>query len=213
MTDLKFLVSKLNTLSRTAAEKAATLAVARGNPEVRVEHLLLGLACSPQSDATRIFKHFAIDRERMDRELNATLDTHVIGNVRTPVLSDSLVRLLSQAWTLASNEFALLEIRSAAILLVLTEPEWKAQLVQTNSHELLKLDGGGIRQRMPSLLSPDEGVWEAATAEAKPDAQSALSLYTIDLTAAARAGALDPVFGREGGDSAGDRYSDEATPE
>ena len=198
MTDLKFLVSKLNAVSRTAAEKAAALAVARGNPEVRIEHLLLGLACSPQSDATRIFQHFAVDRERLERDLNAALDSQVTGNVRTPVLSDSLVRLLSQAWAIASNEFALQEIRSAAILLVLTEPEWNAQIDQAHSPELLKLNGGGIRRRMSSLLSPDEGFWEAGAMNSKPDTQSALSLYTIDLTAAARAGALDPVFGREG---------------
>jgi len=197
VTDLKFLVSKLNGVSRTAAEKAATLAVARGNPEVRVEHLVLGLACSPQSDATRIFQHFAVDRQRLERDLNTALDSQVTGNVRTPVLSDSLVRLLSQALALSSSEFGLTEIRSAAILLVLTEPEWKAQFKEANSPELLKLDGSGIRQRMSSLMSPDEGFWEATAVEPKPDTQSALSQYTIDLTAAARAGALDPVFGRE----------------
>jgi type VI secretion system protein VasG len=197
VTDLKFLISKLNTISRTAAEKAATLAVARGNPEVRVEHLLLGLAGSPQSDAVRIFQHFAIDREALERDVNAVLQTLVVGNVRTPVLSDGLVKVLSQAWAVASNELALLEIRSAAIMLVLAEPGWKAQLIQTGSAELMKLDGESIRRKMASLISPDEGAWEAASAEAKPDAQSALSLYTIDLTASARAGALDPVFGRE----------------
>ncbi|HEY3824441.1 MAG TPA: type VI secretion system ATPase TssH, partial [Bryobacteraceae bacterium] len=197
MTDLKFLISKLNPISRTAAEKAATLAVARGNPEVRVEHLLLGLACSPQSDAVRIFQHFAIDREALERDVNAVLQTLVVGNVRTPVLSDGLVKVLSQAWAVASNELALLEIRSAAIMLVLAEPGWKAQLIQTGSTELMKLDGESIRRKMASLVSPDEGAWEAGSAEARPDAQSVLSLYTIDLTASARAGALDPVFGRE----------------
>ena len=148
MTDLKFLVSKLNGVSRTAAEKAAILAVAGRNQEVRVEHLVsLAWRALQSPDATRIFQHFAVDRQRLERDLNTALDSQVTGNVRTPVLSDSLVRLLSRGIGALLRAIRSHGSRSAAILLVLTEPEWKAQFKEANSPELLKLDGSGIRQR------------------------------------------------------------------
>ena len=59
--DLKFLISKLNAVCRAATENAAMLAVTRGNEEVDIEHLILSLIESPNSDAKRIFHYFGLD--------------------------------------------------------------------------------------------------------------------------------------------------------
>ncbi len=187
MIDLKFLVSKLNPVCRIAAENAATLAAARGNPEVLAEHLLLALIDLERSDAVRIFRYFGVELKRLAPDLEASLNRQPTGNLRTPALSDALIRLLSQAWKIASNEFSLPEIRSAIVVLAFSESDT----------ELLKFSGAAIRREIALLVSPDEGVWEAPDTERQSCADQALSRYTIDLTVAARAGALDPVFGRE----------------
>ena len=46
--NLKTLLSKLNDTTRRAAERAASLCMARGNYEVDLEHLFLALLESPQ---------------------------------------------------------------------------------------------------------------------------------------------------------------------
>ncbi|HEX4276002.1 MAG TPA: type VI secretion system ATPase TssH [Bryobacteraceae bacterium] len=197
MTDLKFLVAKLNRISRIAAEKGATFAVARGNSEVDIEHLFLGLLDVPRSDAALVFQHFNIDTDRLTRDLNAALDRHNSGNVRTPILSAGLVKLFSAAWNLASAEFEIPEIRSAIVLLAFIEGGAAAQLAGNTSAEFLKFNGARFRQNMASLFSVEEGVYKEHQPARNADTESALSAYTVDLTAAARAGAIDPVFGRE----------------
>ncbi|HVV46018.1 MAG TPA: AAA family ATPase, partial [Bryobacteraceae bacterium] len=197
MTDLKFLVAKLNPVCRKAAEKAAAIAVARGHFEVDIEHLFLGLVDLSRSDAALAFQHFSIDRDRLDRDLNAALDRRNGGSVRTPLLSGRLVRLFSTAWNLASAEFSLSEIRSVIVLLALIESGLAAEAAGGVSPEFLKLNGVQFRQKIASFFSPEEGAYSANEPAEKSDSTSALSAYTVDLTAAARAGALDPVFGRE----------------
>lgn len=197
MTDLKFLVAKLNPLCRKAAESAATLAVAQGSSEVDVEHLFLGFLDIPKSDAGLAFRYFGIDTERLERDLRSALQRQNTGNVRSPVLSNRLVRLFSAAWNLAAGEFGIPEIRSATVLLASIETGIAAQMGEEACREFLKLNAVQLRQNIASLFSSEEGAYVPGQMADKTDPASALSEYTVDLTAAARAGAIDPVFGRE----------------
>ncbi|HEX3683279.1 MAG TPA: type VI secretion system ATPase TssH [Bryobacteraceae bacterium] len=197
MTDLKILISKLNSVCRGAAESAATRAVAHGHSEVDVVHLLSALLECPHSDAAAIFQHFRIDRGVLSTDLNSTLERRASSsNSRTPILSARLIELLEFAWTIGSREYGITEIRSGLIVLGVAQSETGAQIASGVSPELLKLNANQLRESMLDLFSAEEGT-VSRTPASEGDDESALGQFTIDLTAAARTGALDPVLGRE----------------
>lgn len=121
---LKTLISKLNTTCRQAAERAASLCLSRGNYEVDLEHLLVAVLENPGADLLVIAKRCGISPTGLERELNQEIDRFKTGNTRTPVFSPRILKLLEQAWLIASLDARLPRIRSGHLLLaLLTEPE------------------------------------------------------------------------------------------
>ena len=84
MRNLKALIGRLNDTTRRALEAAAGLCLSKTNYEVDVEHVLLKLAETPNSDLPKIFAHFGIDQSRFTRELTGAIDKFKTGNARTP---------------------------------------------------------------------------------------------------------------------------------
>ena len=56
--NLKTLISKLNDTTRRAAERAASLCMARGHFEVDLEHFMLALLEQPQTDLAVLCQRF-----------------------------------------------------------------------------------------------------------------------------------------------------------
>jgi type VI secretion system protein VasG len=208
--DLKALVSKLNPTSRTALEAAVSLCVARTNFEVDLEHLFLSLLDSPNCDVNRILAHFDVDTSRMSRDLTKALDRMKTGNGRSPTLSVRIVKLLGDAWNFASIDLRIAEVRSGALLVAALAADDLGQLVQQSSIEFLKINLTTLRQSWSAMVAgsaEEQGRAAAASAGAgartspapgsAPSATPNLDQYTIDLTAAARGGSLDPVLGRD----------------
>ena len=81
------LIKTLNKTCLNALQAAAGLCLSRTNPSVEVEHWLLKLAEAPDTDLTRIFRHFEVDPARLLRDLTQVIDQFRTGNQRTPTLS------------------------------------------------------------------------------------------------------------------------------
>ncbi|MEJ5210518.1 MAG: type VI secretion system ATPase TssH [Burkholderiales bacterium] len=201
-TDLKALIAKLNPVTRQAMEAAANLAHARTHFEVDVEHVLLGLLEHEDSDLALILRSLKVDRTDLERDLEQALATLRTGNHRHPVLSPILPRWLESAWLKASVEFGVDTLRSVHLLLALLEDEDVARHVNGAVTRLTKLPVAGLRARLPDILrSSREGAAAPTAAEVPEPATAAptpaLERYTVDLTALARAGQIDPVLGRD----------------
>ncbi|MDX2178069.1 MAG: type VI secretion system ATPase TssH [Bryobacteraceae bacterium] len=202
---LKFLVAKLNPVCRAAMEAAAANCFSRTNYEVEIEHLLLPLLDRPATDVARAVQFFAVDQSRLTRDLTQVLDRLKTGNSRSPALSPRISKLLTDAWTVASLEYSAGEIRSGFLLMALLGSGDLGRLVQESSAELLKFNLASLKQNWPAnVAGSEEGGGTAAhpvpstpggTVPAAPT--PALDQYTIDLTAAARAGKIDPILGRD----------------
>ncbi len=108
--NLKGLVSKLNATCRIALEAGAGLCVARTHYEVDMEHFLLKLTESVDSDISAILRHFEIDTSRVQGDLTRALDRMKSGNARNPALSPRLVKLLSEAWSVSSLDYGASQI-------------------------------------------------------------------------------------------------------
>ena len=100
--NLKSLIGKLNHETRSAVEAAAGICLSRTHYDVEIEHFLMKLLDASNSDAALILKHFGVDRARFSKELTEALDRLKTGNARTPSLSPSFTRMISEAWLLGS---------------------------------------------------------------------------------------------------------------
>jgi type VI secretion system protein VasG len=203
------LVCKLNDTCRQAATRAAALTLARGHHEVDVEHLLLALLETPATDLSMLCCRFDVDAAVLQADLERELAHVPAGHMRTPVFSDTLLKLLEQAWLIASLDVRDARIRSAHLLLALLTHPTLSQLAHRASrcfagfpaealkHRLHELTHGS--REMPATPSVDEAAAVPA-AQGAGDAGSstpALDQFTLNLTQRAREGGLDPVIGRD----------------
>ncbi|MFX1675387.1 type VI secretion system ATPase TssH [Paraburkholderia sp. A2WS-5] len=214
-TPLKTLITKLNTTSRLAAERAASSCLSRGHYEVDLEHLFLALLEEPASDLVRALRASRIDPHAVRADLERELQRFKTGNARTPVFSPHLVALFEQAWLIASLDTQIGRIRSGHLLLALLSAPDLAQFAQRMSTRLAGVPGAELKHRFDELTEGSvEGVPRdaerntaqdaaasgdaPAQASAGPSKTPALDTYTTDLTQRARDGHVDPVIGREG---------------
>ncbi len=212
-TNLKALIEKLNDSTRRAFEAAAGLCVARTHYDIEIEHYLLKVLDGSDNDVAAILKHYGVDRSRLTKELERSLDSLKSGNARSPAFSPAVVKMLSEAWTVASIDFNAGNIRTGFTLLALLGNDELERLVKEISKELQAIPVEGLRsafyeivaasrEDQTSLAATDAGkVDRAGGADGvAPSAKSKtphLAQYTVNLTENAKAGKIDPVLGRD----------------
>jgi type VI secretion system protein VasG len=205
--NLKSLIGKLNDSTRNALESAAGLCLSRTHYDVEVEHFLLKLLDQAEGDFARIASHFGVDKSRLAGELNRSLDKLKSGNARTPAISPSVVKMLTEAWTTGSIDYNAGEVRTGFTILALTGNDELRRLSREISKEFQKVDGDVLRKDFLAIVegSCEEMVTSvAAPAGAPGGPQPAgagktanLDQFTINLTENAKAGKIDPVLGRD----------------
>ncbi|SDZ90152.1 type VI secretion system ATPase TssH [Rubrimonas cliftonensis] len=193
MTDVKALVSRLNPACRAALERAAQRCNGRGQAAVELEHLLVELLADAEGDAARLLRAHDVDAAAVVADLRRAIDQFQGGATRTPALSQHLVEALKEAWSVASLGGGADRVRSGHLI--------RAMLGGQASRRLL-VAAAPMLAKLPTDLDPDlaraaQGGSEGP-AEAGPDAGDApLARFTLDMTAEARAGRIDPVVGRD----------------
>jgi type VI secretion system protein VasG len=204
--NLKSLIGKVNPTTRGALEAAAGICLARTHYDIEIEHYLLKLLDSPDGDFAAILKAFGVDKSRLAAELNRSLDKLKSGNARTPAFSPSLVEMIREAWVIASLEFEAGEIRSGFTILAMLSHDDTARIVREIGKELQKIEAPTLRKDFENIVASSH---EHTQAAAPPSASGAaparagggktpnLDQFTVDLTANARAGKIDPVLGRD----------------
>src|SRR5690606_1943438 len=121
--NLRSLVARLNEVTRNTLDSAAGLCLSRTHYDVEGEHYLMKLLDTSDSDLGHILRHYGINRSRLSADLIESLDKLKWGNARTPSLSPSLVRMMSEAWTIGSLDFGANKIRSGHTVLALLANE------------------------------------------------------------------------------------------
>src|SRR5277367_2766984 len=150
--NLKGLIGKLNDTTRGALEAAAGLCLARTHYDIEIEHVLLKLLDSSASDAAKIFHHFEVDTSRLQKEIERSLDTLKTGNARTPSISPSVLKMLSEAWSLASLDFNAPQIRSGHAILALVSNEGLLRIASNKGKELPKIDAAALKKEFPEIV-------------------------------------------------------------
>jgi len=212
--NLKSLVAKLDDVCRSTLEGAAGLALSRTNYDVEIEHWLLRLIDRQTSDIAVILSHFEVDAGRLTQDVNRQIDRFKTGNGRAPALAPNIVKLIREAWLLASLDDSSSVVRSGHLLLALLGTDELSSVAREASTHFARIPVETLRTTMVQIAAGSEEARAAAdalpaggsggAASGAPAAgttaargQEALNKYTIDLTAQAKAGKIDPIFGRD----------------
>ncbi|MEN3810971.1 type VI secretion system ATPase TssH [Chromobacterium piscinae] len=207
---LKSLIDRLTPTARQAIEQAASRALARTHFEIEIEHVLLAMFDQDDNAALAALRALGADLSRVERELDAALDNFRSGNTRNPVLSSWLPKWLEKAWLLASAEHGQDNVSTLDLLLALWQDDALKGALQSGAPALARQDAGRLQGAYAALrqhggetaggaepaAESDEGDIQQAAPQGKRGSP-ALDKYTIDLTAQAKAGKIDPILGRD----------------
>mgnify|MGYP003589706289 FL=1 len=213
MNNLKILITKLSNPSRTALEKSANFCISQQNYEIEIEHLLYELLQEQQkTDLSLLLSKYKISKNDLLDDLNETIAQLPKGNSRTPIFAKSIIRLLEQAWLLASADQNPVIRSGHLIVALLTAPDlyqiamrasslFDLFPIDTMKHKFLEICKNSIEDHdsndQASQENADENSEIGQTPENTLQKTPALDQYTINLTEKAKKGGIDPVIGRE----------------
>ncbi len=175
--------------SQEALEGAQRVARERGHQAVSGDHLLAALLEPSEGTVAAVLQKLGVPREGVARDANAALDRKPRVQGGTPYADDSLRRALEAAEAQAGHlqdEFVSVE----HLLLALADPASGGE-----APRVLAKHGVTGEALLKALAGVRGG--QRVTDASPEDKYQALSKYGRDLTAAARAGKLDPVIGRD----------------
>ncbi|QBR50155.1 type VI secretion system ATPase TssH [Erwinia sp. QL-Z3] len=212
------LLRRLNPYCARALDGAASLCQTRAHAEILPEHWLLKLLEQGEGDLTVLARRYEWDMDALWQDLLGWLDNLQRSVRGRPQLSDTLHALLKQAWLVASLE-GCEHIRSAHLLAAMIEmPKmlrcdgvWplltlgQSQLerlrplldAQSDEREEMQREEELTQKRGGDIEFVGRPVGATAEGELNPALQNALDKFTLDVTAKAKAGSIDPVFGRD----------------
>src|ERR1700749_3822933 len=144
--NLKSLIGKLDDATRSALEAAAGLCVSRTHYDIELEHYLLKAIDNSDNDIAFILRQYGVDRSRLTTELQRSLDRLKTGNARSPAFSPLLVKMLTEAWTVATIEYEARQIRTGFPLLALFSNDELSRLIREVSKELQLIPPEALRK-------------------------------------------------------------------
>ena len=219
---LAVLLRRLNPYCAKALEAAATLCQTRAHAEITIEHWLLKLLELGEGDITVLARRYEWDMDGLWQSLLAHLDALPRSVTTRPQLAADLEALMKGAWLAASLQDDNQTIRSVHLLealiskpnLLRCEGLWPLfslsetqisrlkPLLDAQSDERPELQQQESLNREPSVLADSNAPLKpdshAVSGNALSEAlQAALDKFTLDVTAKAKEGKIDPVFGRD----------------
>lgn len=205
---IKALLDRLDDHCAETLDAAAGFASGRTHYEVSIEHMLIKLLEDGSGDLARIFRAFNIDADALWQGMLQHLAKNRSGNAGKPSFSPFMLQWFEQAWINASLHYGHDRIRSGVLfdaLLEMTDrlPGGHFSQLEGISQEILRQQFNAITDgSVESIVAAKSSASNAnighfgAAISAAPDG-GALAQFTIDVTARARAGEIDPVFGRD----------------
>ena len=208
---LKTITGKLNRIGDAAFFDALRQAKAEGNREMDLPHWFFQVLMRPNSDVSAAFAHFGLDRVRALEDLSGALVSLRKSAGGTPGVAEDFEELLDRAWHYASLAFNEDQIRTGHTLIAALKARPMRQALVEASRVFAGLDPDRLSAEAAAAfaksdegnLGPKDGSARPAPAAAggaaagAPGPDTALGKFSVDLTAQAAAGKMDPIMGRD----------------
>ena len=181
---------KLTTMSRDAVSAALRLALTNGNPTAEPVHLLHALLMVPGNSVSPLLAKIGSDAGQIDQQAVAAmkkLPSSSGASVTQPQLSGAFARVMADAQTRA-GELGDQFVATEHLLISLSHVQSEAATILNRA--------GAVADKLTKAFNESRGTKRVTSAESE-GGESALDKYSVDLTARAREGKLDPVIGRD----------------
>lgn len=199
----KSLIKRLSSTCTRALETAVGQCVGARHYEVTLEHLFFALLEDPNSDLAFLAMHYSLDPTMLRTALQRSLEELRTGNAGKPVFSPTMLEWMQDAWLTGSLDYGYSKLRSGVLFARFLQQPLR---YSTSGLGVIldHLPKDEVQRQLPQIISGSkeeaESIQGGGPAKAGSDARggdSALGKYCIDFTAKAKAGDIDPVFGRE----------------
>jgi type VI secretion system protein VasG len=209
------LFGKLNPLAYRSIESATVFCKLRGNPYVELAHWIHQILQLQDSDLHRIVSHFGLNPSHLARDVTSALERLPRGSTSICDLSAEVEEAVERGWVFATLMFGESQVRSGYLIVGLLRTRHLRHALFNVSSEFEKVRAETFADEFAGIVarSPEDGQHAAdgfradhvapgessgALAPAQLGKQQALAQFTVDLTAQARDGKIDPVVGRDG---------------
>ena len=209
------LFGKLNQLGYKAIESATVFCKLRGNPYVELVHWIHQILQLPDSDLHRIIKQFSLDPSRLAKDITESLDRLPRGSSSISDLSAHVEEAVERGWVYGSLMFKEYQVRTGYLVVGILKTPGLRNALLSISKEFDKVKIETLIERWSEVVggSPEDamvaqdgtlagasgvpGETSGAIAPAQMGKQEALARFTVDLTAQAARGDMDPIVGRD----------------
>ena len=200
---------KMNRAGYDAFLQAMRHARGEGNRHVELVHWLFHALSNQNADIACSLRETGIDRGAALKALDQAIARLQKNVTETPGISDKLADLLNHGWTYATLFFGEAQIRTGHLLLAcLNDTHLKREVLAavpqlaTLSADLLgresrRLWAASEEETMRPMDGTGIGAARAGASGGAEGAATALGRFSVDMTADAEAGRLDPVVGRD----------------
>lgn len=210
---IETVTGKLNRVGYDAFMRALRQAKSQGNRNVELAHWLLHILSNDRSDMAVTLDHYGIDRAALLSDLTNTINGFRKNETEMPNISELIIDCLDRAWHYATLFFGETQIRTGHILVAALKNTQLRRALQQLSRELTALDPDRVaaeasrvwRQSDEENQRPMDGagltapaaVGAVPQADGKGRGTTALDRFSVDMTASAASGKMDPVVGRD----------------
>ncbi|KPF49545.1 AAA family ATPase [beta proteobacterium AAP121] len=209
------LFGKLNQPTYKAVEGATVFCKLRGNPYVELEHFLAQLLQAQDSDWHRVIKHTQLDMSALAKDLTAALDRLPRGATSISGIAENIADAIERGWVYGTLLYGDSVVRSGYMLIGMLKTKNLRNALVAISRQFEKLKVDDLSDQLAKIIggSPEDGQGASdgsggaggaapgeasgAIAPAAMGKQEALKKFTVDLTAQARDGKMDPIVGRD----------------
>lgn len=165
-----------------------------------IDHWLTELLSNPRSDISLILEQQALVTDNIRFDIHAGIGKLKPGHLGKPSFSISVFDWIQDAWLIATLEQNLEKIRSSSLLFALIKKHnYYSTHIANEVFQLLPFEGLLSHWQTDTAQSIERDASQLASQASENQSRLGESLqqFCINLTEKARAGQIDPVFGRE----------------
>ncbi|WP_439134727.1 type VI secretion system ATPase TssH [Pseudomaricurvus sp.] len=203
--NLKSLVDKMTPVMRDSLEGAAGICLSHTHYNVELEHWLLKILDSGNTDFLSLLEKHEINAAELAKQLASSIAKFKSGSSRPAALSPTIVDAAKNAWLIASVDYGHQVISSGHLLAALMLNEQSRHALLSSCKVLGDIAPESLRETARSVVGSTQessqahavSAEDASASPVKASKSPALDKYTINLTDRAKKGEIDPVLGRD----------------